>query len=386
MKKDLYEVLGVDKNADEGTIKKAYRKMAMQYHPDRNPGDKVAEEKFKEAAIAYEVLSDADKKARYDRNGHAGLENMSGGGRGFSGEGMSMDDIFEHFGHMFGDSGSPFDSFFGGRSSSRSGGGQKGTNLRIKVALTLEEIEAGVRKKIKVKKQVTCKSCSGSGAKDKGSVSTCSTCNGSGYVRQIKSTFLGQMQTTVVCPKCNGSGKNITAHCTTCRGDGRTMEEDMIEIDIPAGVQEGIQLSVRGKGNAGQNGGPAGDLLVNIEEKPHDHFTRDGNNIIYDLFINFADVALGTNVEVPTLTGKVKVKIPAGTQSGKIFRLKGKGLPALQSYEKGDQLIHVNVWTPKTMNAEETALMEKLKTMPNFKPNPEAGERGFFEKMKEFFS
>jgi molecular chaperone DnaJ len=386
MKKDLYEVLGVDKNADEGTIKKAYRKMAMQYHPDRNPGDKVAEEKFKEAAIAYEVLSDADKKARYDRYGHAGLENMGGGGRGFSGEGMSMDDIFEHFGHMFGDSGSPFDSFFGGRSSSRSGGGQKGTNLRIKVALSLEEIEAGVRKKIKVKKQVTCKSCSGSGAKDKGSVSTCSTCNGSGYVRQIKSTFLGQMQTTVVCPKCNGSGKNITAHCTTCRGDGRTMEEDMIEIDIPAGVQEGIQLSVRGKGNAGQNGGPAGDLLVNIEEKPHDHFTRDGNNIIYDLFINFADVALGTNVEVPTLTGKVKVKIPAGTQSGKIFRLKGKGLPALQSYEKGDQLIHVNVWTPKTMNAEETALMEKLKTMPNFKPNPEAGERGFFEKMKEFFS
>lgn len=386
MKKDFYEVLGVDKNADESTIKKAYRKMAMQYHPDRNPDDKAAEEKFKEAAIAYEVLSDADKKARYDRYGHAGLENMGGGGRGFSGEGMSMDDIFEHFGHMFGDSGSPFDSFFGGRSSSRSGGGQKGTNLRIKVALTLEEIEAGVRKKIKVKKQVTCKSCSGSGAKDKGSVSTCGTCNGSGYVRQIKSTFLGQMQTTVVCPKCNGSGKNITAHCTTCRGDGRTMEEDMIEIDIPAGVQEGIQLSVRGKGNAGQNGGPAGDLLVNIEEKPHDHFTRDGNNIIFDLFINFADVALGTNVEVPTLTGKVKVKIPAGTQSGKIFRLKGKGLPALQSYDKGDQLIHVNVWTPKTMNAEETALMEKLKTMPNFKPNPEAGERGFFEKMKEFFS
>lgn len=387
MKKDFYEVLGVDKNADENTIKKAYRKLAMQYHPDRNPGDKEAEEKFKEAAIAYEVLSDADKKARYDRYGHAGLENMGGGGgRGFSGEGMTMEDIFEHFGHMFGDSGSPFDSFFGGgRSSSRSGG-QKGTNLRIKVALTMEEIESGVRKKIKVKKQVSCKSCGGSGAKDKGSVSTCGTCSGSGYVRQIKNTFLGQMQTTVVCPKCNGSGKNITAHCTTCRGDGRVIEDDTIEIDIPAGVQEGIQLSVRGKGNAGQNGGPAGDLLVNIEEKPHEHFTRDGSNVIYDLFINFADVALGTNVEVPTLTGQVKVKIPAGTQSGKIFRLKGKGLPALQSYEKGDQLIHVNVWTPKTMNTEETALMEKLRSMPNFKPNPGAGERGFFEKMKEFFS
>lgn len=387
MKKDFYEVLGVDKNADENTIKKAYRKLAMQYHPDRNPGDKAAEEKFKEAAIAYEVLSDPDKKARYDRYGHAGLENMGGGGgRGFSGEGMTMEDIFEHFGHMFGDSGSPFDSFFGGgRSSSRSGG-QKGTNLRIKVALTMEEIESGVRKKIKVKKQVSCKSCGGSGAKDKGSVSTCHTCSGSGYVRQIKNTFLGQMQTTVVCPKCNGSGKNITAHCTTCRGDGRVMEDDTIEIDIPAGVQEGIQLSVRGKGNAGQNGGPAGDLLVNIEEKQHEYFTRDGSNVIYDLFINFADVALGTNVEVPTLTGQVKVKIPAGTQSGKIFRLKGKGLPALQSYEKGDQLIHVNVWTPKTMNAEETVLMEKLRSMPNFKPNPGAGERGFFEKMKEFFS
>lgn len=387
MKKDFYEILGVDKNADEGTIKKAYRKLAMQYHPDRNPGDKAAEEKFKEAAIAYEVLSDPDKKARYDRYGHAGLDNMGGGGgRGFSGEGMTMDDIFEHFGHMFGDSGSPFDSFFGGSRSSSRSNGQKGSNLRIKVALTLEEIESGVHKKIKVKKQVNCKSCNGTGAKDSGSVSTCNTCNGSGYVRQIKNTFLGQMQTTVVCPTCNGSGKKITAHCTSCRGDGRVMAEETIEIDIPAGVQEGIQLSVRGKGNAGQNGGPAGDLLVNIEEKEHDHFTRDGINIIYDLFINFADVSLGTSVEVPTLSGKVKVKIPAGTQSGKIFRLKGKGLPALQSYERGDQLIHVNVWTPKNLTPEESALLEKMRQMPNFKPNPGQGERGFFERMKEYFS
>jgi molecular chaperone DnaJ len=385
MKRDYYEILGVDKSADEGTLKKAYRKLAMEYHPDRNPGDKEAEEKFKEAAIAYEILSDPDKRAKYDRFGHAGIDNM-GGGRGYSGDGMTVEDIFEHFGHMFGDSGSPFESFFGGGQRTGRSGGQKGSNLRIKVALSLEEIESGVKKKIKVKKQVTCSSCSGSGAKDKGSVSTCGTCQGSGYVRQIKSTFLGQMQTTVVCPKCNGSGKSITAYCNTCRGDGRTTEEDTIEIDIPAGVHEGLQLSVRGKGNAGQNGGPAGDLLVSIEEKQHKEFSRDGQNVIYDLYLNFADVALGIQSEVPTLTGKVKVKIPAGTQSGKIFRLKGKGLPSLQSYQRGDQLIHVNVWTPKNLDSSEVAMLENMRNMPNFKPSPSEGEKGFFERMKEFFS
>jgi len=384
MKRDYYEILGVDKNADEGTIKKAYRKVAMQYHPDRNPDDKAAEEKFKEAAEAYEVLSDANKKARYDRYGHAGVENMSGGG--FSGGSMNMEDIFSQFGDIFGDGGSPFDQFFGGGSRRSSGGGQKGSNLRIKVALTLEEIDAGVTKKIKVKKQVSCKTCSGSGAKDRNSISTCGTCGGSGYVRQIKNTFLGQMQTTVVCPKCNGSGKSIAAVCGTCRGDGRTMDEELIEIEIPAGVQEGMQLSMRGKGNAGQAGGPAGDLLINIEEKQHEQFSRDGNNVIYDLFLNFADVALGTNVEVPTLSGNVKVKIPAGTQAGKIFRLKGKGLPSLQQYGKGDQLINVNIWTPKVLTNEETAMLEKMKDMPNFNPKPNSGEKGFFERMKEYFN
>lgn len=384
MKRDYYEILGVDKNADEGTIKKAYRKVAMQYHPDRNPDDKSAEEKFKEAAEAYEVLSDANKKARYDRYGHAGVENMGGG---FSGGSMNMEDIFQHFGDVFGDGGSPFESFFGGQGGSRSrSGGQKGSNLRIKVALTLEEIESGVTKKIKVKKQVTCKTCSGSGAKDRNSVSTCGTCQGSGYVRQIKNTFLGQMQTTVVCPKCSGSGKSITAVCGTCRGDGRTMDEELIEIEIPAGVQEGMQLSMRGKGNAGQSGGPAGDLLINIEEKPHEQFSRDGMNVVYDLFVNFADASLGTNAEVPTLSGNVKVKIPAGTQAGKIFRLKGKGLPSLQQYGKGDQLINVNIWTPKILTAEETAMLEKMRDMPNFNPKPNSGEKGFFERMKEYFN
>ncbi len=386
MKRDFYEILGVDKNADEATIKKAYRKVAMQFHPDRNPGDKAAEEKFKEAAEAYEVLSDANKKARYDRYGHAGMENMGGG---FSGGSMNMEDIFSHFGDIFGDSGgSPFESFFGGNQggSRRSSSGQKGSNLRIKVSLTLEEIEAGVTKKIKVKKQVTCKSCSGSGAKDRNSVSTCSTCQGSGYVRQVKNTFLGQMQTTVVCPKCNGAGKTITAPCTTCRGDGRTMDEELIEIEIPAGVQEGMQLSMRGKGNAGQSGGPAGDLLINIEEKAHEQFSRDGMNVIYDLFLNFADASLGTNVEVPTLSGNVKVKIPPGTQAGKIFRLKGKGLPSLQQYGKGDQLINVNIWTPRTLTLEETQMLEKMRSMPNFNPKPNSGEKGFFERMKEYFN
>jgi molecular chaperone DnaJ len=385
MKRDYYEILGVEKSADEGTIKKAYRKVAMQYHPDRNPGDKAAEDKFKEAAEAYEILSDGNKKARYDRYGHAGVENMGGG---FSGGSMNMEDIFSHFGDIFGDGGSPFESFFGGSqggSRSRSGG-QKGSNLRIKVALTMEEIEAGVTKKIKVKKQVTCKSCAGSGAKDRNSISTCGTCQGSGYVRQIKNTFLGQMQTTAACPKCNGTGKTITAACTTCRGDGRTMDEELIEIEIPAGVQEGMQLSMRGKGNAGHSNGPSGDLLINIEEKTHEQFSRDNMNVVYDLFLNFADAALGTNAEVPTLSGNVKVKIPAGTQAGKIFRLKGKGLPSLQQYGKGDQLINVNIWTPKTLTFEETDMLEKMREMPNFNPKPNSGEKGFFERMKEYFN
>ena len=383
-KRDYYEILGVAKNADENAIKKSYRKIAMKYHPDRNPDNKEAEEKFKEAAEAYEILSDADKRARYDRFGHAGVSGNGAGG--FGGGGMTMEDIFSQFGDIFGDGGSPFESFFGGASRGRRSRGQRGSNLRIKVSLTLEEIAKGVSKKIKVKKQVSCKTCNGSGAKDSNAVSTCSTCRGSGYVRQVKNTFLGQMQTTVSCPSCAGSGQIITSKCGTCKGDGRSMGEDTIEIEIPAGVEDGMQLSLRGRGNAGMRGGPNGDLLINIEEKKHKYLQREGMNVIYELYLNFADAALGTSSEVPTLEGKVKIKVPNGTQAGKIFRLKGKGLPAVQSYGKGDQLIHVNIWTPKKLDDKERAILEQLKTMPNFQPQPGKSEKGFFERMKDYFA
>ena len=268
-KRDYYEILGVPRDADLVVVKKAYRKLALQYHPDKNPGDKEAEEKFKEAAEAYEVLSDADKKARYDRYGHAGV----GQSGGFTG-GMTMDDIFQQFGDIFGDSGSPFESFFGGARTRTRSRGQRGGNVRIKVALTLEEIATGVTKRIKVKKQVSCDTCGGTGAKDSSSVQTCSTCRGAGYVRQVRNTFLGQMQTTVTCPTCNGSGQQVTANCPKCKGQGSVAGEEIIEIEIPAGVEESMQLSMRGKGHAGTNGGPAGDLLINIEEKPHDSISR----------------------------------------------------------------------------------------------------------------
>jgi molecular chaperone DnaJ len=357
--------------------------MAIKYHPDKNPDDKQAEEKFKEAAEAYEILSDGDKRARYDRFGHAGVSGNAGGG--FSG-GMTMEDIFSQFGDIFGDSGSPFESFFGGGRSGRGRAqGERGSNLRIKLSLTLEEIAKGVTKKIKVKKHTSCDVCNGSGAKDSNSVKTCNTCRGAGVVRQVRSTFLGQMQTTTSCPTCHGSGKTITASCPKCKGDGRIYGEEMIEIEIPAGVEEGMQLSLRGKGNAGRQGGPAGDLLINIEEKPHGNLQRDGMNLIHDLYINFADAALGTSKEVPTIDGRVKIKIPAGTQSGKIFRLKEKGLPSVQSYGKGDQLIHVNVWTPKKLSDEEKKVLEKLRNKPNFQPQPGKSDRGFFDRMRDYF-
>jgi molecular chaperone DnaJ len=384
-KRDYYEVLGVAKNASADDIKKAYRKKALELHPDRNPGDKAAEEKFKEAAEAYDVLSDTDKKARYDRYGHAGLEGMGGGAGGF--QGMDMDDILRRFGF---DTDDIFGEFFGGGGGRRrSGGGrprgERGTNLRIKLKLTLEEIATGVNKKIKVRKQVACNTCNGSGARDQSAVDTCGTCRGAGVVNRVTQTPFGMMQTAVTCPTCNGAGQIIKSPCNVCKGDGRVFGEDTIEVDVPAGVHEGIQLSMSGKGNAGAKGGQAGDLLITVEEMPHDEFTREGNNIIHELYVNIADAALGTKLEVPTLDGRARITIPPGTQSGKIFRLKDKGLPALQSYQRGDQLIHINVWTPKKVSDEERRILEKLRDASNFKPDPGKEERGFFEKVKDIF-
>ena len=386
-KRDYYEVLSVEKGADDKVIKKAYRKLAIKYHPDKNPDNKEAEDKFKEAAEAYEVLSDPDKRARYDRFGHAGM-NQGGFGGGPRG-GMSMDDIFEQFGDIFGGGrggGSPFESFFsgGGGRATRSRG-QRGSNLRVRVKLKLEEIAEGVTKKIKVKKQVKCDTCNGSGAKDSNSVQTCGTCRGSGQVRQVRQTFLGQMQTVATCPTCNGSGQQVTANCGTCDGDGRKFGQEVIEMELPAGIAEGMQMTMSGKGNAGMRGGPAGDLLVHVEEVPHPELQRDDQNLVHDLYLNFADAALGTSVEVPTIEGRVKIKVPAGTQSGKIFRLKGKGLPSVQRYGKGDQLIHVNVWTPKKLTDQERKVLEELREMPNFTPQPGKSDKGFFDKMKDFF-
>ena len=384
-KRDYYEVLGVSKGAAADEIKKAYRKVAMQYHPDRNPGDKAAEEKFKEAAEAYEVLSDSDKRAQYDRFGHAGV---SGNGRGFGG-GQNMEDIFSQFGDIFGED--IFGSFFGGGGGGRSRGGQRargtrGSNLRIKLKLNYEEIAKGVTKNIKVKKYVGCTTCNGSGAKDSSSVQTCSTCGGSGQVRKVTSTFLGQMQTVTTCPTCNGEGSTITAKCGSCKGEGRVYGEETVTIDIPAGVQEGMQLNVSGRGNAGERGGMPGDLVILIEEEPHKELQREGLNVAYELHLSFPDAVFGTQLEVPTIDGRAKIKIPPGTQSGKIFRLKGKGFPAVNSYEKGDQLVHVNVWTPQNISSEEKTMLEKLAHSPNFKPNPDKNQKSFFEKMKEMFS
>ncbi len=385
MKRDFYEILGVSKSATPEEIKKSYRKIAMQFHPDRNPGDKASEEKFKEAAEAYEVLSDTDKKSQYDRYGHAGV---SGNGRGHQGgAGMNMDDIFSQFGDVFGDD--MFGSFFGGgggRGRGQRARGVRGSNLRIKLKLNFEEIAKGVTKNIKVKKHVVCTTCSGHGAKDKNSIQTCGTCGGSGQVRRVSNTFLGQMQTVTTCPTCNGDGTSITTKCGSCKGEGRVYAEETVSIDIPAGVQEGMQLNINGKGNAGERGGMAGDLIILIEEEQHKDLQRDGLNVAFDLHISFPDAVFGTQVEIPTIDGRAKIKIPAGTQSGKIFRLKGKGFPSVNSYNKGDQLVHVTVWTPQNLSAEEKAMLEKINSSENFQPQPDKNEKGFFDKMREMFS
>ncbi|MGZ4097559.1 MAG: molecular chaperone DnaJ [Bacteroidia bacterium] len=376
-KRDYYEILGIAKNAGEDEIKKAYRKLAIKYHPDKNPDDKQAEERFKEAAEAYEVLSNPDKRQRYNQFGHAGVSGNGGGGYG---GGMNMDDIFSQFGDIFGGA-------FGGFGGSSQRGGRRvnrGSNLRVKVKLNLHEIAHGVEKKIKVNKYVACKTCSGSGAKS-GQYETCKMCNGTGVFTRVQQTILGAMQTQTTCTACGGEGRIIKDKCHTCHGDGIVRDEEVITINIPAGVAEGMQLSMQGKGNAAPRGGINGDLLIAIEEEEHPFLKREGNHLIYSLSVSFPDAALGTSVEIPTVDNKVKIKIDAGTQGGKVLRLKGKGLPDVNGYGKGDLLIEISVYTPTHLNNEEKKIIEQLKGAKNFEPNPDKKEKGFFDRMKEYF-
>ena len=374
-KQDFYEILGISKSASQAEIKKAYRKMAIKYHPDKNPDDKIAEENFKKAAEAYEILSDENKKARYDQYGHQAFDGPQGGG-GFGGGGMNMDDIFSQFGDIFGGGGGGFGGFGGG-------GGQrqarvKGTNMRIRVKLTLEEIAVGVEKKVKVRRKVQA---------DGVQYKTCSTCNGSGQQMRITNTILGRMQTATTCSACSGAGEMISNRPNNADAQGLIVVEETVSINIPQGVTEGVQLKVGGKGNEapGKNSIP-GDLLVLIEEIPHPTLKREGTNIHFDLYINYSDAVLGISKEVETLTGKVKIKIDAGTQSGKILRLKGKGLPSIERYGTGDFLIHINVWTPQELDKEQRAFFEKMLDNENFRPNPNTSDKSFFEKVKDMFS
>ncbi len=378
-KRDYYEVLGVAKSANDKDLKKAYRKLAIKFHPDKNPDDKSAETKFKEAAEAYEVLSNADKRARYDQYGHAGLEGGGFGGGGFGGGGMNMDDIFSQFGDIFGSAfGGGFGGARGGRRRSR------GSNLRVRVKLTLDEIANGVEKKIKLKKNVGCDDCNATGAEN-GNLSTCQQCNGSGQMVQIVNTPLGRMQTSTTCNACNGQGEKATSACGTCSGQGVIKKSDEVSINIPAGVEDGMQLSVSGKGNAALKGGIPGDLIVVIEETPHEFLKRDGKNLHYDLFISFAQAVLGCNPEIQTINSKVKIKLEEGIQSGKILRLRGKGLPSVERYGTGDLLIHVNVWTPQELDKEQKKFFESCLEKNNFKPDPDENNKSFFDKVKEMF-
>ena len=385
-KRDYYEVLGVEKNASADEIKKAYRKKAIQYHPDRNPGDKEAEEKFKEAAEAYEVLSNPDKRARYDQFGHAGVSGAAGNGGacgGFSG-GRSMDDIFSMFGDIFGGHGGfgGFGGFGGGGSSQQRR--YRGSDLRVKVKLTLKEISTGVEKKFKLKKYVPCPHCHGSGAEGTGGVETCPTCKGTGSVIRNQQTILGTMQTRTTCPTCGGEGHIIKNKCKECGGEGIVYGEEVVTVKIPKGVAEGMQLSMSGKGNAGKHNGVAGDLLILIEEEPDKELIRDENDLIYNLLLNFPTAALGGTVEIPTIDGRVKVKIEPGTQPGKVLRLRNKGLPSVNGYGTGDLLVNVSIYVPETLSKEEKKMLEELDASDNFKPNTSIKEK-IFKKFKTLF-
>ncbi len=377
-KRDYYDVLGVSKDASADEIKKAYRKMAIKFHPDKNPDDDTAEEKFKEAAEAYEVLSNAEKKSKYDQFGHEGMR-----GGGYGGSHMSMDDIFSHFGDIFGGA---FAGGFGGGGQSGRRRVNRSSNLRVKVKLSLNDVAHGVEKKIKLNKYKECGSCHGSGAERGSTPSTCTTCHGQGQVTRLTNTFLGQMQTASTCPQCGGSGEQITNKCKECHGNGIVKGEEVVSINIPAGVANGMQLSVSGKGNSGARGGVPGDLIVLVEEKEDPDLVRDGNNLLYDLYVNFADAALGTTSEIPTIDGKARIKITPGTQGGKVLRLKSKGIPDVNGYGRGDLLVNVNIWTPRDLTKEEKEMMEKLRVSKNFKPNPTSKDKSYFDRMREFFS
>lgn len=386
-KRDYYEVLGVDRKAAVEDIKKSYRKMAIKFHPDKNPDDPTAEDKFKEAAEAYSILSDEAKRKRYDQFGHAGMGGGgAGAGAGGFGGGFTMEDIFSQFGDIFGNGGgggSPFGDMFGGQ-----GGGRRqrrGSDLRIKLKLDLNEVANGAEKKIKVKRHVTCDTCGGNGAKHGTALTTCTTCQGNGQVRKVVNTMLGQMVSSSTCPTCNGDGKIVTDRCEVCAGEGRLMQDDLITLNIPGGVGDGMQLSMSGKGNVPQRGGAAGDLLIVIEEEENEHLKRDGNNVVFDMHLSFVDAALGTSTEIPTIDGKARITVDPGTQAGKILRLKGKGIKDLNGYGRGDQLVHVNVWTPQQLSSEERNTLETLRNSPNFQPKPGKNEKGFFDKMKDFF-
>ncbi len=382
-KRDYYEVLGVAKNANADEIKKAYRQAAIKYHPDKNPGDKAAEEKFKEAAEAYDVLSNPDKRARYDQFGHAGMSGAAGGGQGFSGQGFggfSMEDIFSQFGDVFG-------GHFGGGGFRSSGGRtvNRGSDIRVRVKLTLEEIANGVTKKLKINKTVACDKCGGTGAKDSSSYTTCSTCGGSGYVMRVENSFFGRIQTQGVCPTCGGSGKVITAKCDKCSGEGTLRGQDVVEVKIPAGVGEGMVLTVTGKGNAARQGGINGDLQVMIEEEAHPELMRDGNDLIHNLNITVPMALLGGTIEVPTVDGRAKIKIAPGTHAGKVLRLGGKGLPDVNGYGRGDELVVVDITIPAKLTAEEKRLVEQLAAQPDFQKAESVKNQNIFERMKSFF-
>ena len=386
-KRDYYEVLEVVKTASSEEIKKAYRKKAIEFHPDKNPGNKVAEEKFKEAAEAYEVLSNPDKRARYDQFGHAGMSGAAGNGGPFGGfgESMSMDDIFSMFGDIFGGHSGGFGGFgggFGGGSSQRAR--YRGRDLRVKVKLTLKEISTGVEKKFKLKKYVPCTHCHGTGAEGTGGSETCPTCKGNGSVIRNQQTILGTMQTRATCPTCGGEGKIIKNKCHECAGEGIVYGEEVVTVKIPAGVAEGMQLSMSGKGNAGKHNGVPGDLLIMVEEEPDKELIRDENDLIYNLLLSFPTAALGGAVEVPTIDGRVKVKIESGTQPGKVLRLRGKGLPNVNGYGTGDLLVNISVYVPEALNKEEKSILEKMEESENFKPNISIKEK-IFRKFRTLF-